>query len=232
MQHGLKKKVLLGVVDEEQLAFLVDPGVVDGQVAQNILHNAAFLTDMSSAKAAMVLNTNTYAQQNSMILSMFEQMSNHATNWDKASNEKQKFWLQSSDKNSEEPSTSNTPVKIEVPSELPKLQAKDTVIGKLKETIHSLRENVNPTKVKKDIDEIETINIELEHRQKCWLQSSDKNSEEPSTSNTPVKIEVPSELPKAKLILLLRGFYTVMLNFNAVVSRNYCWFKINAVRQS
>ncbi|GKC91956.1 hypothetical protein Tco_1157398 [Tanacetum coccineum] len=29
-----------------------------------------------------------------------------------------------------------------------------------------------------------------------WLQSSDKNSEEPSTSNTPVKIEIPSELPK------------------------------------
>ncbi|GKA83335.1 retrovirus-related pol polyprotein from transposon TNT 1-94 [Tanacetum coccineum] len=44
------------------------------------------------------------------------------------------------------------------------LQAKDTVICKLKETIHSLRENVNPDKVKKDIDEIETINIELEHR--------------------------------------------------------------------
>ncbi|GJU01169.1 hypothetical protein Tco_1111507 [Tanacetum coccineum] len=44
------------------------------------------------------------------------------------------------------------------------LQAKVTVISKLKETIHSLRDNVNPAKVKKDIDEIETINIELEHR--------------------------------------------------------------------
>nr|GEX09292.1 hypothetical protein [Tanacetum cinerariifolium] len=43
------------------------------------------------------------------------------------------------------------------------LQAKDTVISKLKETIHSLRENANLAKVKKDIDEIETINIELEH---------------------------------------------------------------------
>ncbi|GKE46341.1 hypothetical protein Tco_1477599, partial [Tanacetum coccineum] len=43
------------------------------------------------------------------------------------------------------------------------LQARDTVISKLKETIHSLRENANPAKVKKDIDEIETINIELEH---------------------------------------------------------------------
>nr|GEU60428.1 reverse transcriptase domain-containing protein [Tanacetum cinerariifolium] len=75
----------------------------------------------------------------------------------------QKFWLQSFDKNSKEPSTSNTLVKIEVPSELLKLQAKDTVISKLKETIHSLRENANPAKVKQDIDEIETINIELDH---------------------------------------------------------------------
>ncbi|GJV68976.1 hypothetical protein Tco_1484485 [Tanacetum coccineum] len=50
------------------------------------------------------------------------------------------------------------------------LQAKDTVICKLKETIHSLRENANPDKVKKDIDEIETINIELEHNLKTQIQ--------------------------------------------------------------
>ena len=42
-------------------------------------------------------------------------------------------------------------------------QAKDTIISKLKETIHSLRDNANPKKVKKDIVDIETINIELEH---------------------------------------------------------------------
>ncbi|GKG33317.1 hypothetical protein Tco_0433476, partial [Tanacetum coccineum] len=32
-------------LDEEQLAFLVDPGVADGQVAQTITQNAAFQTD-------------------------------------------------------------------------------------------------------------------------------------------------------------------------------------------
>ncbi|GJR41792.1 retrovirus-related pol polyprotein from transposon TNT 1-94 [Tanacetum coccineum] len=154
-------------LDEEQLAFLADPGVADGQVAQTITHNASFQTDdldaydfecddISSAKAvlmanfsscdsyilyevpysdisqsymmnqsvhefqyselspivdypdneitsdsniipysqyleetqqAIVQNTNTYGQQNSMILSVFEQMSNHATNWNKANNE-------------------------------------------------------------------------------------------------------------------------------------------------
>ncbi|GKE16732.1 hypothetical protein Tco_1424309, partial [Tanacetum coccineum] len=32
-------------LDEEQLAFLTDPGVADGQVAQTITHNVAFQTD-------------------------------------------------------------------------------------------------------------------------------------------------------------------------------------------
>ncbi|GJX64219.1 retrovirus-related pol polyprotein from transposon TNT 1-94 [Tanacetum coccineum] len=43
------------------------------------------------------------------------------------------------------------------------LQAKDTAICKLKEHIKSMRENDKEEKVKQDIDEIETINIELEH---------------------------------------------------------------------
>ncbi|GKB75815.1 hypothetical protein Tco_0942710 [Tanacetum coccineum] len=43
-------------------------------------------------------------------------------------------------------------------------QEKDTVIKKLKERIKSLSENINEDKVKKDIKEIETINIELDHR--------------------------------------------------------------------
>ncbi|GJS62121.1 retrovirus-related pol polyprotein from transposon TNT 1-94 [Tanacetum coccineum] len=42
-------------------------------------------------------------------------------------------------------------------------QEKDTVIRKLKERIKSLSGNVNVENVKKDIDEIKTINIELEH---------------------------------------------------------------------
>ncbi|GJZ57758.1 retrovirus-related pol polyprotein from transposon TNT 1-94 [Tanacetum coccineum] len=43
-------------------------------------------------------------------------------------------------------------------------QEKDTVIRKLKERIKSLNGNINEDKVKKDIEEIETINIELDHR--------------------------------------------------------------------
>ncbi|GKD05944.1 hypothetical protein Tco_1180918, partial [Tanacetum coccineum] len=43
-------------------------------------------------------------------------------------------------------------------------QEKDTIIKKLKERIKSLIGNMNKDKVKKDIEDIETINIELEHR--------------------------------------------------------------------
>ncbi|GJU63751.1 retrovirus-related pol polyprotein from transposon TNT 1-94 [Tanacetum coccineum] len=43
-------------------------------------------------------------------------------------------------------------------------QEKDTVIKKLKERIKSLSGNMNKDKVKKDIEEIETINIKLDHR--------------------------------------------------------------------
>ncbi|GJS18016.1 hypothetical protein Tco_0412488 [Tanacetum coccineum] len=43
-------------------------------------------------------------------------------------------------------------------------QEKDTVIKKLKEIIKSLCGNMNKSKVKKDLEEIETINIELDYR--------------------------------------------------------------------
>ncbi|GJX28934.1 retrovirus-related pol polyprotein from transposon TNT 1-94 [Tanacetum coccineum] len=43
-------------------------------------------------------------------------------------------------------------------------QEKDTIIKKLKERIKSLSGKVNEDKIKKDLEEIETINIELDHR--------------------------------------------------------------------
>ncbi|GJU71599.1 retrovirus-related pol polyprotein from transposon TNT 1-94 [Tanacetum coccineum] len=43
-------------------------------------------------------------------------------------------------------------------------QEKDTIIKKLKERIKSLSGKLNEDKIKKDLEEIETINIELDHR--------------------------------------------------------------------
>ncbi|GJU26951.1 hypothetical protein Tco_1165572 [Tanacetum coccineum] len=108
------------ILDEEQLAFLADPGILDGQAAQTTIPNTiAFQTedldaydsdcdDVSNAKAVLMANlsnsgsdviskavvqhTNLYARQDSMILSVIEQMSeqmiNHVNNLEKANEEK------------------------------------------------------------------------------------------------------------------------------------------------
>ncbi|GKC51041.1 retrovirus-related pol polyprotein from transposon TNT 1-94 [Tanacetum coccineum] len=52
-------------------------------------------------------------------------------------------------------------------------QEKDTNIKKLKERIESLRGKLNENKIKKDLEEIETINIELDHRS---VEISDLNA--------------------------------------------------------
>ncbi|GKF40773.1 hypothetical protein Tco_0124115 [Tanacetum coccineum] len=43
-------------------------------------------------------------------------------------------------------------------------QEKDMVIKKLKERVKSLSGNMDKDKIKQDLEEIETINIELDHR--------------------------------------------------------------------
>ncbi|GKB32802.1 retrovirus-related pol polyprotein from transposon TNT 1-94 [Tanacetum coccineum] len=55
------------------------------------------------------------------------------------------------------------------------LQAKDTTIKKLKAKIKRLNKTSTINSVKKDIDEIETINIELEHRERVFVITTLKN---------------------------------------------------------
>ncbi|GJX48033.1 hypothetical protein Tco_0273223 [Tanacetum coccineum] len=100
--------------------------------------------------------------------------------------DEQAFRLQTSHPNTNQSASSS--VKIEAPRELSKnntsvnqteptfdhlfelnnlkaeLQAKDATIKKLKANIRRLNKTSTTNSVKKDIDEIETINIELEHR--------------------------------------------------------------------
>ncbi|GJR14039.1 retrovirus-related pol polyprotein from transposon TNT 1-94 [Tanacetum coccineum] len=98
------------ILDEEQLTFLADLGVPDGQAIQTIILNTvAFQTedldtydsdcdDLLNAQAVLMANISNYgsdviseAQQDSMILSVIEQMSeqmiNHVNNWEKANKE-------------------------------------------------------------------------------------------------------------------------------------------------
>ncbi|GJX85299.1 retrovirus-related pol polyprotein from transposon TNT 1-94 [Tanacetum coccineum] len=56
-----------------------------------------------------------------------------------------------------------------------KSQAKDTVIGQVESQIKSLNGNVDDSKVKMDMDEIETLNIELEHREQGLVIAALKN---------------------------------------------------------
>ncbi|GJR63588.1 hypothetical protein Tco_1505750 [Tanacetum coccineum] len=95
------------VLNEEELEFLADPGDAEGPVHRtNITHNAAYQADdldaydsdcddFSIAKAILMTNlssygsdvlskdTNSSAQNDAMILSMFEQLSNQVTNYNK-----------------------------------------------------------------------------------------------------------------------------------------------------
>nr|GEW94314.1 hypothetical protein [Tanacetum cinerariifolium] len=165
------------LIHEEELAFLADPGIAEVQATQTVItHNVAYQAndldaydsdcdELNTAKVALMTNLSHYGldvlAENSM--------------------------------NSPDPSRSCTPTRFEAPKELPKeifqrdnyvsnqstpnfdqyfelnelkaqSQKKDMVIRKLKERIKSLSGNVNEDKVKKDIDEIETINIELDHK--------------------------------------------------------------------
>ncbi|GKB35434.1 retrovirus-related pol polyprotein from transposon TNT 1-94, partial [Tanacetum coccineum] len=108
-----KDKVLLvqaqasgQIIHEEELAFLVDPGILKGQATQTVItHNAAYKADdldaydsdcneLNTAKVALmtnlshygdyviesqqaaIQNSNSFAQQDALILSVIEQMNN------------------------------------------------------------------------------------------------------------------------------------------------------------
>nr|GEU58546.1 hypothetical protein [Tanacetum cinerariifolium] len=95
------------VLNWEELEFLADPGIAEGPVLQSdITHNAAYQADdldaydfdcdeMSTAKAVLMANlssygsnvlfedTNSSTQQDAMILYVFEQLSEHVTNYNK-----------------------------------------------------------------------------------------------------------------------------------------------------
>ncbi|GJS51336.1 hypothetical protein Tco_0624698 [Tanacetum coccineum] len=95
------------VLNEEELEFLADPGVVEGPVTQSVItHNVSYQADdldaydsdcdeISTAKAVLMANLSSYgsdvlsedmnssAQQDAMILSVFEQLSHQVTNCNK-----------------------------------------------------------------------------------------------------------------------------------------------------
>ncbi|GJT71659.1 integrase, catalytic region, zinc finger, CCHC-type containing protein [Tanacetum coccineum] len=157
------------ILDEEQLAFLADPGVPDGQAVHTIIqNNAAFQTedldtydsdcdDILNAKADLMANIFNYGSDvisevphSETYLNDMENQSVHATQdfeqipaVDFTDNEIHKF-------------KKNNDLKAQ-------LQDKDSTICKLKDIIKSLREKSKEENVNYDYCEIETKNVELKN---------------------------------------------------------------------
>ncbi|GJT79206.1 retrovirus-related pol polyprotein from transposon TNT 1-94 [Tanacetum coccineum] len=79
------------------------------------------------------------------------------------------------------------------------LQAKDTTIEKLKANIKRLNKTSTTNSVKKDIDEIETINIELEHRAKEHVESLVNQLNQKSVEITDLNAQLQEKLDPVTL---------------------------------
>ncbi|GJZ67460.1 hypothetical protein Tco_0630700 [Tanacetum coccineum] len=180
------------ILDEEQLIFLADLGILNGQAVQSIIpNNAVFQTedldtydyvcdDISNEKAVLMSNISDYgsdviseAKQDSMILlvieQMLEQMINHVIyiggNIDFGRRESIKKCWKESDPEAIKQNISHKPIDYE------KLNRLSDDFGK----------RFTPQQ-------------ELSSKQAFWLRISNPTSKPYDAS--PVKIEAPKELPK------------------------------------
>nr|GFA60416.1 pyruvate, phosphate dikinase regulatory protein, chloroplastic [Tanacetum cinerariifolium] len=173
---------------EEELEFLADPGTPESSSNQLVVtNNAAYQADdldaydsdcdeINSTKIALMVNLSHYGSENLAEIELSAE---------------QAFWSQYSVQTNK-PNLSATTTIVEVPKELPKVsmkntlsssesaptfaeffeinklkaqaQAKDTVILQLKENLRSLKGDLTERNVKREVDEIETLNIELDHK--------------------------------------------------------------------
>nr|GEX50781.1 probable E3 ubiquitin-protein ligase RZFP34 [Tanacetum cinerariifolium] len=237
-----KDKVLLfqaqangQVLHEEDLEFLVDPGIAKTQSTQYVItNNAAYQADdldaydsdcdeINSAKIALMVNLSQYGSDN---LAEINQDNKNVNEILTAELERYKdqdfetrfvpqtelsaeqaFWSQNS-RNSKEPNLSTSTTTVEVPKELPKVSMavkqhyveKNKFQDKMKdvlkenerlleqaisidivnivvnERIKSLTGNVKEEKIKRELEEIETINIEFDHREKVLVITALKDT--------------------------------------------------------
>nr|GEU73577.1 hypothetical protein [Tanacetum cinerariifolium] len=160
----------------------------EADVLSKVPYSDTYLNDMLNQEELQnvgIQDTNSSAPNNLLVLSLVEQMTDYVANLDKEI--KQIKWLKHSNYNPNTSVKSYTPIRIEAPSKLPKdnfcenqnaptfnqlfkiielkaqSQENDAIVRKLKDRIKSLSGKDSVENVKKYIDEIETINIELEH---------------------------------------------------------------------
>nr|GEV52736.1 hypothetical protein [Tanacetum cinerariifolium] len=161
---------------EEELAFLADPGITKAQTTQNVIsHNAAYqandldaydsdCAEINTAKVALMVNLSHYGYDD-----LAEAVEQHRVEskrfqvkMNKVLNENERLLEQVINKD-----VVNIVVTATVNNAYEPVHAfprNDMVIKKLKEIIKSLSGNMKDDKIKQEIEDIETINIELDHR--------------------------------------------------------------------
>ncbi|GJY62567.1 retrotransposon protein, putative, ty1-copia subclass [Tanacetum coccineum] len=166
------------ILDEEQLAFLAIPGLSEALVAQQTIpQNSAFQTkdldaydldcdDLSSAKAVLMTNLSSCDPEVLSELNKIKEDFGKSFVTQKELSAEQAFWLKHSSF-SETPVTSHTPVRIEAPSELPKISLVNESLKKLKYQLANFN-NVVKKKITSDaitadeITEVQTVFNQME----------------------------------------------------------------------
>ncbi|GJY82929.1 retrovirus-related pol polyprotein from transposon TNT 1-94 [Tanacetum coccineum] len=207
------------ILDEEQLAFLADPGILDGQTAQTTIPNtAAFQTkdldvydsdcdDVSNAKSILMANLSNYGFD--VIL---EENANQEKNNESLIAELERY--------KERVKTFEQRLNIDLSTRKKMIdsQMDDMIKEKLalKQKIDSLEQNLsnqikekesllqtftvfkNESKEKENFGKHFAPQQELSAEQAFWLQTSHLNTDQSALS--PVKIKAPKELPKVRLV--------------------------------
>nr|GEZ25470.1 retrovirus-related Pol polyprotein from transposon TNT 1-94 [Tanacetum cinerariifolium] len=173
-----KDKVLLvqaqangQVLQEEEVEFLADPGTAETSSNQYVItNNAAYQADdldaydsdcdeLNSAKIALMVNLSHYGSDNLVEALGFQNL----CYLKRAQQLKPKLYDGSVIEKSDAIVIHDSEETLLL-AEQTQSQAKDTIILKLREKLYSLSGDVNERKVKRELEEIETLNIELDHR--------------------------------------------------------------------
>ncbi|GJU87603.1 hypothetical protein Tco_1295149 [Tanacetum coccineum] len=208
------------ILHEEELAFLADPGIAEGQAIQTVItHNAAYQADdldaygsdcdkLNTAKVALmanlshygsdalaeevVQNPNSSAQQDALILSVIEQLKTQLEPklYDGNIIEKTNAIVI--------PDSEETLMLAEESRLKMLLKQKDPIM---------LENKVNTTPVdyvvlnqlSQDFETLFVPQTKLSAEQAFWSQNS-VNSPKPTFSSRPTKVEVPQELPKVNMV--------------------------------
>ncbi|GJR76652.1 hypothetical protein Tco_0089017 [Tanacetum coccineum] len=223
------------------LKFLADPGNPEGPVTQTVItNNAAYQAndldaydydcdDITTAKVALMANlshyssyvlseylletqntavqdTNSSTQQDAMILSVFEQLSHQVTNCNKVNKDNL---------------IANESLSAEL--ERYKEREKDSLtttfnVLKNESKEKDAKNNDNEIALEKKVKELDNIvyKMELSVEQALWFQMLNSSIE--SSDPSPVKVDVPSELPKVSLVNeSLKKLKSHLAKFDSVV---------------